>query len=193
MTKSKSLGLTVAKRVKLPLTEEIIRELAAGEEVLLYGVIYTARDAAHKLMAEMLHNNQPLPVDLKGQIIYYAGPCPEREGEIIGSAGPTTSGRMDVYAPLMLDYGLKGMIGKGTRNKKVKDSIIKNNAVYFAAIGGAGALIANSIRSNELIAFPELGTEAVRRLVVEAFPAYVAIDSRGNDLYELGKSLFKVI
>lgn len=181
----------VLKRVNTPLTDEIIFALHSGDRVLLNGFIYTGRDAAHKKLVEMIECGDKLPFELEGQTIYYVGPCPARPGRVIGSAGPTTSGRMDAYAPLLMDKGLKGMIGKGLRNKNVVDSIIKNKAVYFAAIGGAGALLAESIKEAEIIAFPELGPEAIYRLKVEDFPVTVIIDFKGNDLYKTGKEQFK--
>ena len=172
------------KRINLPLTEESINELRAGVYVYLSGVIYTARDAAHKRMADALAKGEPLPIDMKNNIIYYMGPSPAREGRPIGSAGPTTASRMDKYAPDLLDLGLKGMIGKGKRSQAVKDAIVRNGAVYFAAVGGAGALLSKSILSSEVIAYDDLGTEAIRKLAVKDFPVIVVIDSEGNDLYE---------
>ena len=177
--------------VKTPLNSSTAGSLKAGDRVMISGVIYTARDAAHKRLIEMMKKGEELPLTLEGQIIYYVGPCPAKPGQAIGSAGPTTSGRMDAYAPALLDRGLKGMIGKGLRSKSVVDSIVKNNAVYFASIGGAGALLAESIKEAEVVAFPELGAEAIYKLTVENFPATVVIDSRGDDLYAIGKDKYK--
>lgn len=177
---------TGCRRCLLPLDKETAAKLRAGDRALITGVVYTARDAAHKRLAGMLERGEDLPFELKGQVIFYAGPCPAKPGRVIGSVGPTTSGRMDVYAPALLDLGLAGMIGKGPRSREVVDSMIKNGAVYFAATGGAGALLAESVKEAEVIAFPELGAEAIRRLRVEDFPAFVAIDSRGGNLYERG-------
>ncbi|WP_312832887.1 Fe-S-containing hydro-lyase [Sedimentibacter saalensis] len=181
----------MAKIVNLPLDDETVSDLKAGDRVLLNGIMYTGRDAAHKRIAELINKNQQLPMDIKNQTIYYVGPCPAKPGQAIGSAGPTTSGRMDAYAPLLMDHGLKGMIGKGLRSKQVVDSIIKNNAVYFAAIGGAGALLAEAIKEAEVIAFPDLGAEAIYKLRVENFPVTVVIDNEGNDLYKIGKEKYK--
>jgi len=169
--------------VTLPLTDEKIRSLKAGDMVYLNGIIYSARDAAHKRMTETLEKGEDLPFDIKGATIYYLGPTPAREGQVIGSAGPTTSSRMDKYTPQLLDLGMKGMIGKGKRSPQVIESMIKNNALYFAAVGGAGALLSKQIKSSEVIAYDDLGTEAVRRMYVEDFPVIVVIDSRGNNLY----------
>lgn len=172
------------KYINTPLTEDITKDLHAGDFVYITGIIYTARDAAHKRMAEVLKKNKNLPVNMKDNIIYYMGPSPAREGRVIGSAGPTTASRMDKYAPELLDLGLKGMIGKGKRSKEVLDAIIRNKAVYFAAIGGAGALLSKSIKDSRVIAYDDLGTEAIRELKVENFPVIVVIDSQGNNLYE---------
>lgn len=172
------------KYINAPISNEDIKELKAGDYVYITGTIYTARDAAHKRMAEALADGKELPIDMKNNIIYYMGPSPAREGRPIGSAGPTTASRMDKYAPDLIDLGLKGMIGKGKRSKAVKEAIIRNNAVYFAAIGGAGALLSQRIKSSEVIAYDDLGTEAIRKLKVENFPVVVVIDSEGNDLYE---------
>ena len=171
--------------LEFPFTKEKMKELRAGDYVYISGTIYTARDAAHKRMYESLHNGEELPLDLKDNILYYMGPSPAREGRPIGSAGPTTSSRMDKYAPDLMDLGQTGMIGKGKRNQAVKDSIVKNGAVYFAAVGGAGALLSKSIVSSEVVAYDDLGTEAIRKLMVKDFPVIVVIDSEGNDLYEL--------
>lgn len=172
------------KFIQAPLDTETIKGLKAGDFVCITGTIYTARDAAHKRMSEALAKGEALPIELKNNIIYYLGPSPAREGRPIGSAGPTTSGRMDKYTPALLDLGLKGMIGKGKRNAAVKEAIVRNGAVYFAAIGGAGALLSKAITASEVIAYEDLGTEAVRRLEVENFPVVVVMDAEGNDLYE---------
>lgn len=168
----------------VPMSAEDAMSLQAGDYVYLSGTIYTARDAAHKRMYDTLKENGQLPIDMKDNVIYYMGPSPAREGRAIGSAGPTTASRMDKYAPALLDLGQRGMIGKGKRSKEVKDAIIRNKAVYFAAVGGAGALLSRSIVSSEVIAYDDLGTEAIRKLEVENFPVIVVIDSEGNDLYE---------
>lgn len=168
----------------VPMSAEDAMSLQAGDYVYLSGTIYTARDAAHKRMYDTLKENGQLPIDMKDNVIYYMGPSPAREGRAIGSAGPTTASRMDKYAPTLLDLGQRGMIGKGKRSKEVKDAIIRNKAVYFAAVGGAGALLSRSIVSSEVIAYDDLGTEAIRKLEVENFPVIVVIDSEGNDLYE---------
>lgn len=171
--------------LEFPFTKEKMKELRAGDYVYISGTIYTARDAAHKRMYESLHNGEELPLDLKDNILYYMGPSPAREGRPIGSAGPTTSSRMDKYAPDLMELGQTGMIGKGKRNQAVKNSIVKNGAVYFAAVGGAGALLSKSIVASEVVAYEDLGTEAIRKLMVKDFPVIVVIDSKGNDLYEL--------
>lgn len=172
--------------LQTPLNEHDVTALKIGDRVLLNGVLYTARDAAHKRLVELLENEQPLPFDLSGQVIYYVGPSPAQPGRPVGAAGPTTSYRMDAYAPTLIRYGLRGMIGKGARSEKVKEAMRQYKAVYFAAIGGAGALMARSILSAEVIAYPELGPEAVRRLEVKNFPVIVANDVHGGDLYEEG-------
>lgn len=172
------------KYITTPLTEEKVISLSAGDYVYISGTIYTARDAAHKRMFESLNENKNLPIDLENIIIYYMGPSPAREGNPIGSAGPTTASRMDKYTPKLLDMGLKGMIGKGKRSKEVIDSIIRKKAVYFAAVGGAGALLAGKIKKSTVLAYDELGTEAIRKLEVENFPVIVVIDYKGNNLYE---------
>ena len=174
------------KRVSAPLTDNVVQDLRAGDEVLISGVIYAARDAAHKRMVDLLSRGERLPFDIKGQIIYYAGPTPTRPGEVIGSAGPTTSYRMDPYAPLLIQHGLKGMIGKGQRTEPVVEAMKKFKAVYFAAVGGAGALIARAIRSNKIVAYEELGPEAVRMLEVADFPVIIAQDCYGDDLFVEG-------
>lgn len=170
--------------IKVPLSEEDALSLKTGDYVYLTGTIYTARDAAHKRMYEMLDKGEALPIDMKDTVIYYMGPSPAREGRAIGSAGPTTASRMDKYAPALLDLGLRGMIGKGKRLQAVKEAIVRNKAVYFAAVGGAGALLSRSIISSEVVAYADLGTEAIRKLEVKDFPVIVVIDSQGNDLYE---------
>ncbi len=172
------------KKITLPLSEESIKDLKAGDSVLLSGTIITGRDAAHKRLYDLIQSGKPLPVDVKGEIIYYVGPAPAKPGYAVGPAGPTSSYRMDKYAPSLLDLGLKGMIGKGARSREVIDAIVRNNCVYFAAIGGAAALIAKSIKSEEILYYEDLGTEAVRRYVVEDFPCIVAVDSMGNNVYE---------
>lgn len=177
--------------ITTPLTDEIISNLKSGDEVLISGTIYTARDAAHKKLVDSINSGDSLPFDIKNGIIYYVGPSPKKPGDVIGSAGPTTSYRMDAYTPTLLDLGLKGMIGKGSRNKNVVESIKKNHAVYFAAIGGAGALISSTIKSSEVIAYEELGPEAVHKLTVENFPAIVVLDSNGNDLYIIEREKYK--
>lgn len=173
------------KHIKAPLSKEAIQHLRSGDFVYITGYIYTARDAAHQRLYESIQKNEEIPFDLENNIIYYLGPTPARDNQIIGSAGPTTSSRMDKYTPLLLDNGLKGMIGKGKRNEEVVLAIKKTGAVYFAAIGGAGALLSKSIKSCEVIAYDDLGTEAIRKLYVEEFPAIVVIDQWGDNLYEM--------
>ena len=170
--------------IKAPMNDEEIRKLNAGDYVYITGTIYTARDAAHKRMFEALENGEKLPIDMAHNVIYYMGPSPAREGRPIGSAGPTTASRMDKYAPILLDLGQKGMIGKGKRTQAVKDAIVRNEAVYFAAVGGAGALLSQKIIASEVVAYDDLGTEAIRKLEVKDFPVIVVIDCKGNDLYE---------
>lgn len=172
------------KKINAPINEEIIQELKAGDYVYISGTIYTARDAAHKRMYETKLEGKSFPFDLKNNIIYYLGPTPAREGHVIGSAGPTTSSRMDKYAPMLIENGLKGMIGKGKRNKEVIDSIKKNKAIYFAAVGGAGALLSKCIIESQVIAYGDLGTEAIRKLKVKELPLIVVVDKDGNNLYE---------
>jgi fumarate hydratase subunit beta len=172
----------------LPLDRTALKSLRAGDEVWLSGVLYTGRDAAHKRMMGCLDAGHPLPVDLNGQVIYYVGPCPAPPGRPIGSAGPTTSGRMDAYAPRLLDMGLAGMIGKGLRDEGVRAAVIRNGAVYFGAIGGAAALLADRVEASEVVAFADLGTEAIHRLVVRDFPVFVVMDTDGNDLYDTGRA-----
>ena len=172
------------KHITAPITKETSRSLHSGDYVYITGTIYTARDAAHKRMYDILAEGGELPIDIKDQVIYYMGPSPAREGRPIGSAGPTTASRMDKYAPQLLDLGLGAMIGKGKRTPEVINAIIRNGSVYFAAVGGAGALLSKCITSSEVVAYDDLGTEAVRRLMVENFPVIVVIDSEGNNLYE---------
>lgn len=177
--------------INAPLSKEDAAKMKAGDYVYITGTIYTARDAAHKRMYEALQNDQPLPIEMEGNVIYYMGPSPAREGRPIGSAGPTTASRMDKYAPSLLDLGLRGMIGKGKRSEAVKDAIVKNGAVYFAAVGGAGALLSKSILKSEVVAYDDLGTEAIRRLEVKDFPVIVVIDKDGNDLYETAVKAYR--
>ncbi|MDO4302959.1 MAG: Fe-S-containing hydro-lyase [Bacillota bacterium] len=172
------------KHIEAPFSEEAARQLKSGDYVYITGTIYTARDAAHKRMYEALARGEELPFDVKNNVIYYMGPSPAREGRPIGSAGPTTASRMDKYAPSLLDLGLRGMIGKGKRADAVRQAVVRNGAVYFAAVGGAGALLSKSILSSEVIAYDDLGTEAIRKLQVKDFPVIVVIDSEGNNLYE---------
>ena len=172
------------KYINAPISDEDAKSLHSGDYVYITGTIYTARDAAHKRMAEALAAGEPLPIDMKNNIIYYMGPSPAREGRPIGSAGPTTASRMDKYAPQLLDLGLGAMVGKGKRSQAVIDAIVRNGSVYFAAVGGAGALLSKCITSAEVVAYDDLGTEAIRKLTVENFPAIVVIDSEGNNLYE---------
>ncbi len=171
-------------RVTTPFTEEITSQMEAGDMVYITGIIYSARDAAHKRLYEAALAGEELPLPVKDSVVYYLGPTPAREGRVIGSAGPTTSSRMDKYTPTLLALGLKGMIGKGKRSAEVKESIVKNGAVYLAAVGGAGALLSDRIKSSEVIAYDDLGTEAIRKMYVEDFPAIVICDSKGNDLYQ---------
>ena len=172
------------KHISLPLSKEDAKSLKAGDYVYLTGTMYTARDAAHKRMQEALDAGKELPISLEGTVIYYMGPSPAREGRPIGSAGPTTASRMDKYAPNLLDLGLQGMIGKGKRSAAVKEAVVRNGAVYFAAVGGAGALLSKAITASEVVAYDDLGTEAIRKLTVENFPVIVVMDAEGNDLYE---------
>ena len=172
------------KKIIAPMDKETVRSLKAGDSVRITGTIYTSRDAAHKRMVEALEAGQGLPIDVTGQIIYYVGPTPAKPGQVIGSAGPTTSGRMDKYAPTLLDLGEKAMIGKGKRSKEVIDAIVRNHAVYFAAVGGAGALLSKCITKSEIVCYEDLGAEAIRKLQVKDFPVIVVIDSEGNNLYE---------
>lgn len=172
------------KKITAPISKEEAQNLRAGDYVYITGTIYTARDAAHKRMYETLERGEALPIDMENNIIYYMGPSPAREGRPIGSAGPTTASRMDKYAPKLLDLGLKGMIGKGKRSKEVIDAVVRNGCVYFAAVGGAGAILSKCIKKSEVVAYDDLGTEAIRKLYVEEFPSIVVIDSEGNNLYE---------
>lgn len=171
------------KHLKVPFTADEAAQLRAGDMVYLTGVVYTARDAAHKRMNDALDRGEQLPVDLSGNVVYYLGPTPARPGRVIGSAGPTTASRMDKYAPRLLDLGLRGMIGKGKRTQQVADAIVRNKAVYFAAVGGAGALLSKCIKKADVVAYDDLGTEAIRRLEVENLPVIVVIDSMGDNLY----------
>ena len=179
------------KKIITPLTEDTVLDLKAGDKVLISGIVYTARDEAHRRLTVLIAENKPLPFALEGQIIYYVGPTPEKPGEIIGSAGPTTSYRMDKYARTLIEHGLKGMIGKGGRSEDVKEAIKEYKCVYFGAVGGAGALISQSIKSNRIIAYEELFSEAVRELAVEDFPAVVVNDCYGGDLYEEGRKMYQ--
>lgn len=178
-------------RIETPLTHEKVAQLKAGDSVLISGTIYTGRDAAHKKMVEALARGEELPFDVRDQIIYFVGPTPAKPGQVIGSAGPTTSGRMDAYSPKLIELGLTGMIGKGIRSKEVIEAMKKHGAVYFGAIGGSGALLARRIEAAEVIAYPELGPEAVRKLVVKDFPVMVIIDKDGNNLYEFGQAEYR--
>ncbi|AOZ95108.1 Fe-S-containing hydro-lyase [Butyrivibrio hungatei] len=177
-------------QLNAPIDKNKIKELKIGDMVYISGTIYTARDAAHKRMAEALAKGEKLPIDLNDNLIYYMGPSPAREGRAIGSAGPTTASRMDKYAPDLLDLGLGGMIGKGKRSKEVSEAIVRNGAIYFAAIGGAGALLSKAIVDSEVVAYDDLGTEAIRKLKVENFPVIVVIDPKGNNLYEEAGTLY---
>ncbi len=179
-------------KITAPLDDAAVAKLKAGDQVSITGVIYTARDTAHKRLVDALDAGQPLPFDMNGQVIYYVGPSPAKPGKVIGSAGPTTSYRMDLYAERLMEKGMKGMIGKGMRDKKVIEAMKKHKCVYFAAIGGAAALIARSIKAVEIIAYEDLGPEAVRRMEVEDFKAVVINDIYGNDLYDIGKAQYRV-
>lgn len=181
----------MVKKINTPLTDEVIKDLKCGDLVEITGVIYTARDAAHKRLVDLIKEGKDLPFDVRGAIVYYVGPTPAKPGKVIGSAGPTTSYRMDPYAPFLLEKGLKGMIGKGKRSKEVRDAIIKYKGIYFASTGGAAALLAKHIKSAEIIAYEDLGPEAIRKLYVENFPAIVVNDIYGNDLYEEGVKKYK--
>ena len=179
------------KHIRVPLSKEDAYELHAGDYVYLTGTIYTARDAAHNRMQEALDAGESLPIEIAGNIIYYMGPSPAREGRPIGSAGPTTASRMDRYTPALLDLGMAGMIGKGRRSAEVKKAVVQNGAVYFAAVGGAGALLSKSIIASEVVAYEDLGTEAIRKLTVENFPVIVVMDAEGNDLYETAVEAYR--
>lgn len=181
----------MSKRIYAPLLAQELETLRAGDSVLLSGTIYTGRDAAHKRLCALVEKGEPLPFDIRNQVIYYAGPCPAKPGDAIGSCGPTTSYRMDAYAPTLCDLGLIGMIGKGQRSPAVIDAIRRNGGVYFAATGGAGALIAGSVKAARVIAFEDLGTEAIRELQVEDLPLIVAIDAKGGNLYEEGPARYR--
>ena len=178
------MGINMNKNIKAPLSEEVVRSLEAGDYVYITGIIYTARDAAHKRLYDSILKGEEIPFDLTNNIVYYLGPTPAREGKVIGSAGPTTSSRMDKYAPLLMEQGLKGMIGMGKRNEDVLSAIKDNTCVYFAAVGGAGAILSKCIKKSEVIAYDDLGTEAIRKLEVKDFPAIVVVDCKGNNLYE---------
>ncbi len=182
----------MAEKISTPLQEEDLKELKAGDKVLLSGTVYTARDAAHARLIELLEAGEELPIDVEGGVIYYVGPAPAKPGYVIGPAGPTTSGRMDPYTPPLLEAGLKGMIGKGSRSPEIREEIARHNAVYFGAVGGAAALISSSIKVCEVVAYEDLGTEAIRRLKVEEFPLTVVNDARGGDLYEQGRKEFSL-
>ena len=181
------------KKITAPFDKEVAKSLKAGENVLISGTILAARDAAHKALTEALARGEKLPVDLSGETIYYLGPTPAKPGNAIGSAGPTTSGRMDKYTPTIIEQGISGMIGKGYRSKEVVDAMVKNGVVYMVAVGGAAALISKRIKKYEVLAYPELGPEAVARLTVEDFPAIVAIDAQGNNYYDVGQAPYKKI
>jgi fumarate hydratase subunit beta len=178
-------------RLKTPLTDKDVEKLKIGDKVLLTGVIYSARDAAHKRLFDLIQEGKPLPIDIRGQVIYYVGPAPAKPGKPIGSAGPTTSYRMDAYAPKLMELGLKGMIGKGNRSAAVVEAIKKNKAIYFGATGGAGALLAKSIKKAETVAYEDLGPEAIQRMEVEDFPVVVINDTKGNDLYVEGAKKYR--
>lgn len=181
------------RHINVPFDADIVKELKAGDYVYLTGTIYTARDAAHKRMYEALQNGEALPFDIEGNVIYYMGPSPAREGRPIGSAGPTTASRMDKYTPALLELGMRGMIGKGRRTEAVRESMMKNQAVYFAAVGGAGALLSKSILHAEVIAYEDLGTEAIRKLEIKDFPVIVVMDCEGNNLYDMAIEQYKEI
>ena len=181
------------RHINVPFDADIVKELKAGDYVYLTGTLYTARDAAHKRMYEALQNGETLPFDIEGNVIYYMGPSPAREGRPIGSAGPTTASRMDKYTPALLELGMRGMIGKGRRTEAVRESMMKNQAVYFAAVGGAGALLSKSILQAEVIAYEDLGTEAIRKLEIKDFPVIVVMDCEGNNLYDMAIEQYKEI
>lgn len=183
--------LHMNKHIEAPISKEVVKGLKSGDYVFITGIIYTARDAAHKRMYESLQDDKGIPIILENNIIYYMGPSPAREGRVIGSAGPTTASRMDKYTPMLLDLGLKGMIGKGKRSEDVIEAIIRNQAVYFAAVGGAGALLSKAIVDSTIVAYDDLGTEAIRKLQVVDFPVIVVIDCEGNNLYETAIEEYK--
>ncbi|MCR4403540.1 MAG: Fe-S-containing hydro-lyase [Firmicutes bacterium] len=185
-------GSQVTIDICTPMSDDVVARLKAGDNVRISGILFTARDAAHKRLVGLLNEGKELPVDIRGQIIYYVGPAPAPPGRPIGSAGPTTSYRMDSYAPILMEHGLKGMIGKGSRSQDVRDAMVKFKAVYFAAIGGAGALLAKCVKASELVAYEDLGPEAIRKLTVEDFPAVVVNDVYGNDLYEDGVRKYRI-
>ena len=191
MVNKQEAGNAVVKKITVPFTCQKAEELKCGDNVLISGVIYTARDAAHKRLIELLDEGKELPIDVKDGIMYYVGPAPAKPGQVIGSAGPTTSYRMDSYAPALLDLGLRGMIGKGKRSPEVIEAMKRNGAVYFAAVGGAGALLSKCIKKAEVIAYDDLGTEAIRKLEIENLPVIVVIDKDGNNLYETAKEKWK--
>jgi fumarate hydratase subunit beta len=178
--------MSAFKELETPLTAEDVEALQAGDLVHLNGVVYTGRDAAHKLLVEALDKGEALPLDVEGQVIYFVGPTPAKPGRPIGSAGPTTSYRMDPYSPRLMELGLRGMIGKGNRSQEVRDAMVKHKCIYFASVGGAGALVAKRIKKSDVVAYEDLGPEAIRRLEVEKFPVIVVNDVHGNDLYEMG-------
>jgi fumarate hydratase subunit beta len=181
------------KILHTPLKSQDVEKLICGDRVMLNGIIFTARDAAHKRLIQLLEKGESLPFDIKDQVIYYVGPTPEKPKEVIGSAGPTTSSRMDPYTPQLLDAGLKGMIGKGQRSKEVIEAIVRNKSIYFAATGGASVLLAKSIKKSKIIAYEDLGTEAIREIFVENFPCIVAVDSKGTNLYEKGPEKYQLL
>lgn len=191
LSKSRDRGKIVEKKLNVPAKKEELVSLRAGDYVYLTGTIYTARDAAHKRMMDTLEKGESLPIDIKDNLIYYLGPTPARPGTVIGSAGPTTASRMDKYTPTLLDMGMAGMIGKGKRNQAVLDACVRNKSVYFAAVGGAGALLSKCIKESEVVSYDDLGTEAIRKLTVENLPVIVIIDSEGNNLYETAVEEFK--
>lgn len=193
LSNNKKKGFNMDKYIHTPITEELTKDLKAGDYVYLSGTIYTARDAAHKRMDETLDKGEQLPVNMKDATIYYMGPSSAREGQVIGSAGPTTASRMDQYTPRLLDLGLKAMIGKGKRSPEVVEAIVRNQAVYFAAVGGAGALISKCIKKAQILCYEDLGTEAIRELVVEDFPMVVVIDAKGNNFYEKNEKNSEII
>ncbi|MBW2182244.1 MAG: Fe-S-containing hydro-lyase [Deltaproteobacteria bacterium] len=180
-------------KVTTPLNEEVISKWRSGDKILISGIIYTGRDAAHKRLVELIDKGESLPFDVKGQIIYFVGPTPARPGRAVGSAGPTTSYRMDAYSPRLIERGLKGMIGKGSRSKEVIEAMMKHRCVYMTAVGGAGALISRCIKSSEIIAYDDLGPEAIRKMKVENFPVIVVNDTSGNDLYQEGIKKYRKV